>query len=52
MESLSYRRDDLGVFALAKGFALRIGFAFGDCDNTARKVRQTLEGSSVRRIRL
>ena len=32
--------------------SLDIGFAFGNGNDTARKIGQTLEGSSVRRIRL
>jgi hypothetical protein len=35
---------------LMVGFSFGIGFAFGHSDNTARKIRHTLERSSVRQF--
>jgi hypothetical protein len=40
-------KDYLSVFVFVKGFGLGVSFTLGDRENTARKICQTLEGSSV-----
>ena len=46
--------DCSGVFSFLPpiGIGFGIGFTFGDRDNTARKIGQTLKSSSVRQIGL